>query len=264
MKKYLLSLLIFISSTALAELDYPTIGMVYNTKEAASILYDCSKSSPSAMECKFTQVSVRRKASEKDLAKQLREAESNYKTELKNLNCSKEKAKFEDFLLVIDGKKATTAKDAPFLKMHPKSKEDLRNAVSDLIALCNAPSLEGHKKIIANNVKKEMATCLVSSNSFSQEFKKLDDYSANKKPTWVIKSSPTGACGIVRLDRFEMETGASNIKFWNYIAKKSITNPKGKDLLLSCNQFDEGEYIYDWKSQSHEYIGCDHIEFSPI
>lgn len=264
MKKYLLLSLILLSTTATAELDYPTTGIVYNTKEAGSIVFDCKKSSPDAMECDFTQVSVRRKANAKDLAKRLKEAESSYKTEMKYMNCSTERVKYEDFLLVIDGKKAPITKDAPFFKMQPKSKEDLRNLMTDFIALCKAPSLERYKKITADAVKKEMATCLVSSNSFRQEFKKLDDYSDKKKPTWVIKSSPTGACGIVRLDKFELEAGVSKIKFWNYIAKKSITNPKGKELLLSCNEFDEGEYIYDWKSQSHEYMGCGHIEFSAI
>jgi len=118
---------------------------------------------------------------------------------------------------------------------------------------------------------KEVRTCQVSSNVFTQTFKYVQDYTSNSG-AWVVQSQPEGPCGIVQLSRFEpviTKIGDTNYTNWNYIAKKAITNPKGQAFLeLKCSNLDQNEYVYDWQSSTQEddlyRLGCDYIEFSPI
>ena len=55
--------------------DYPTAGLVYNTKENSSLEYHCTKRDE-LLECELTQISVRKKAKPEDLAKQLAHAKA--------------------------------------------------------------------------------------------------------------------------------------------------------------------------------------------
>jgi len=77
-------------------------------------------------------------------------------------------------------------------------------------------------------------------------------------------SEPYGVCGLVQLDRFEREESSTGgLFFWNYYAKKSITNKKGKTLLgVKCSVMDENEYEYNWRQPDPKYMGCEYIEHS--
>ncbi|MDC0400278.1 hypothetical protein OAN59_11345, partial [Alphaproteobacteria bacterium] len=71
---------------------------------------------------------------------------------------------------------------------------------------------------------------------------------------------PSGPCGEIRLDRFEVD-GESKLGFWNYISRKAITNPNGKSGAVPCNKLDEEIYSYSWKPQSVD-LECIRLELT--
>ena len=107
-----------------------------------------------------------------------------------------------------------------------------------------------------------MNNLMLITQTYKQTFQFVND-AVSGEGTWVVISSPTGPCGVINLSRFERAPN-TDIPFWNYVAKKTITNPKGKILgLNSCSVLDEDEYLYTWNSKEH-FMGCEIIEFSPF
>lgn len=245
-----------------ADLNFPKMGLVYNTKEMSSLVYDCSRKSSLTIECKLTATSVRHEKSEKDLKASLTQAESNWKDQIASFNCSKEKSSFVDLKAILENRKKAP-NGADLSKMPPRKRQDLLQMANEVIDLCKAPTLDNYKKFLSSDIRREINTCLVSSHSSTMEYSIVEDYSNGKKTVWAAKSEPLGSCGIVMLDRFESDEVSSNITFWKYIAKKHISNPSGSDFFGSCSTLDMNEYIYDWKKDA-EYSGCDYIKFSPI
>jgi hypothetical protein len=67
-----------------------------------------------------------------------------------------------------------------------------------------------------------------------------------------------------QLSRFEADkTGQGRTTFWNYFARKAVTNPNADAGLLSCKMLDEREYKYQWQKRDPD-LSCDYVEFSPI
>lgn len=243
--------------------DWPTVGLVYNTKEASSIAYECSLTEQDLLECSLTQTTVRKKASMEDLEPKLAEVMSLFKKEgKKGVIGQSDCVPMKQLMEVLDGKRNPPKGSEKLQQMGPIEKRDLRELAEAMLAVCTNASEATIRRFMQVAIAKDSRTCLVNSNPFKQAFVRVTDYSSGKDK-WVARSSPEGVCGAVNLSRFEpVESVSGGISFWNYVAKKSITNPTGTiDGRAVCAGFDEREYLYEWKSSDH-YLGCDYIEFS--
>lgn len=258
--------------------DKPNIGLLYNTKENSSLTYTCVQSE-AVLKCEFVQVNVRKKANLEDLSKKLVEAKKQFPSALKDLSSENICAPMSIVLSVLEGKQAPekAAENAPkdvisdkqkFIRemreMNETKKQETITYLKALNDFCSTRSEESFLRMTQVEHEKDMRTCAISTNSFKQNFRWLQD-SGSGAGAWVVESKPEGPCGIVQLSRFEKSNSINKIVLWNYIAKKAITNPKGSLLPnISCSQLDQDEYIYSWKADRDYRLGCEYIEFSPL
>lgn len=239
---------------ALAQ-EFPATGIVYNTIDAASMIHRCNLTNQITMDCDFTQTSIRRKLSAEEAAQKLAEARAEFTAKPTSISPS-ECAQSETLLLILQGKK-TAPNAQQFSKLTGQTKSDLVRMTGQFVAFCRDPSLDNWMKIISTGLDKDKRTCSISSNSFNQKFRQSN---AN---TWTVVSQPFGPCGVVQLDRFEADKGQSGITFWNYFARKAVSNPNANLGSLSCKMLDEREYKYQWQRRDPEF-SCDYVEFSAI
>lgn len=96
-------------------------------------------------------------------------------------------------------------------------------------------------------------TCRPFINTWESEFQQISDQ------VWtIVNHTPSGECGIVRLDRFECDE--THPSLCNFISEKRVLNPDGDGLLGSCSNFDETEFVYEW-NEGPRYLPCDRVEF---
>jgi hypothetical protein len=142
-------------------------------------------------------------------------------------------------------------------RMQVGQKADLTKMIGAMRDLCRTPTEAKFLEINRLTHERETRTCLVSSNSYKQRFRRVDGVGP-----WVVVDRPSGSCGVVNVSRFERDARESGATFWKYFAKKVITNPRGEAMpRLPCTKLDEREYIYDWRSEEH-FMRCDYIDLS--
>ena len=243
----------FLPNIVFGSPNHPTRGIVYNTKESSMIEYDCKLQKNQELKCDITQTSIRK--TNKKLSEEIKEAKKQWENQ-KPFN-KKECKIFEEYLPIVEGKMPAPNKNSEDKIKNMKSfqKNDFIKLGKSILKYCQKPDLNNFLKIITIEHDKKTRTCKVSSNSFKQKFEKAD----LKSNTWRVIPEAKGTCGIIQLDRFELDN--KKFSFWNYISKKAITNPKGKGLLLNCNKLDETEYIFSWKKREIA-LNCDYIDFS--
>lgn len=245
-------------TTAALPQDAPSSGIIFNESENISLTYSCTQSNDSRLSCEFVQTSVRLKARAADLPGVLAAAKEQTGKQQDAGGCRILRTLRD----VLEGK-ALVPKPEALTKITPTQRRDLSAMAKAGLAICASPTEANYIAFAKIEHDKSARTCVVSSNTFQQSFKSLP---SGKSKAWVVESSASGDCGAVRLDRFEYEdakSSVSGIGFWNYIAKKAITNPNGKLMgNLSCSQMDQAEYIYRWKTDERQ-VSCDYIEFKP-
>ena len=253
-KIVLISLVTSMMGSNLMAYETPTSGMVYNTSESSALVFQCTKESSTFIDCQFTQTSVRKKLENKKLSSTVATEMSQFKNAVKECN-----GEINETLDILEGRKEPPIKDS-ISKMSDLQKKDMLSISRAFSDFCKVKTENAYEKAVYAINELETRTCSVSSNSFKQSFRLIND-EINNTYSWVVDSTPTGSCGIVQLSRFE-PVKLGNIIFWNYISRKAITNPKGKGFLnLSCGDLDQKEYLYD--SSSHEQaMQCDYINFS--
>jgi hypothetical protein len=235
--------------------EFPSTGIVYNTIDTASIVHRCNLTDKLTMDCEFTQTAIRRKLSAEDATKKLAEAKAEFAAKPPSVSQT-ECAQYETMSMILQGKKA--APDMQGLsKLTGRMKSDALLIMNQFVAFCRDPSIDNWMKIVSTSIDRDKRTCSVSSNSFSQKFRRSDT------STWTVVSQPYGPCGVVQLDRFEADKTKEGPTFWNYFARKAVTNPNADAGLLSCKMLDEREYKYQWQKRDPEF-SCDYVEFSPI
>ena len=240
---------------ALAQ-DFPSTGMVYNTIDTSSIVHRCNLTDKFTMDCEFTQTSIRRKLSAEDAAKKVAEARAEFTAKPSTVSQT-DCAQYETMSLILQGKKAAPDMQG-FSRMTARAKADALLIVNQFVTFCRDPSIENWMKMISSGLDKDKRTCSISSNTFTQKFRQSD------ASTWTVVSQPNGPCGVVQLDRFEAEkTKSTGAAFWNYFARKAVTNPNANVGILSCKMLDEREYKYQWQKRDPDF-SCDYVEFSPI
>lgn len=237
--------------------DAPDVGLLYNTKEVHSLSYRCKKGADSTLHCEFTQVSVRTKASPEDLRKRLTEGRKEFAS---YKNSPQECKSWQQVLDIMEGR-AKPPKEPP-REFSAKEREGYAELMRAFLKLCASPTEENFLSVIRLGHSRDMRTCKVVSNSYSQSFRPVFDGSS-KRPAWVVaQDGAEGPCGLVNLSRFEAEKQEGHT-FWSYTARKAITNPQGSFFGQSCRLFDESEYLYDWRNKEH-FMDCDFIEFSVL
>ncbi|MGZ9097843.1 MAG: hypothetical protein ACXW30_06065 [Micavibrio sp.] len=280
-------ILLFFNSPAFAQLDIPTTGMLYNTKEAALLTYNCNKLNNGKLGCDFIQTSVRKKSKPEDLEKKIQEAKKQFPDALKEISSEGLCKENVPFMEVLTGNKTPeeVAETAPndfipnkkeFIQnikdMSKAQKEDLLKTFSALQDFCKNKTENSFLELTKLENEKDSHTCIIAAGyTFKQTFIYVED-GLSDLGAWVVESTPYGPCGAVQLDRFVPEKstiGDSEFVNWKYVAKKAITNPDGTFFGdFKCKQADENEYLYDWKTSAKTdrlyHLGCEYIEFSPL
>ena len=251
--------LAFVSSIRAQE--FPSIGILFNTSEMQSLVYRCEQSAKNSLDCEFTQNAVRPKARSSELGRKLESARIEYR---KGYSPAAAECKTTtEIVAVLEGRKAAPKPEA-ILSLTTAEKRDYLTSSKAMLELCAKNTEESYVNVVRVDHDKSTRTCKVSSNSYKQTFRLVQD-SASSATSWVVQSNPEGPCGIVNLSRFEPEriAGSKSI-FWRYIARKAITNPEASfGYGAQCKGLDESQYVYDWRSKEHS-VSCDYIEFSPI
>lgn len=251
------ALVAFMGNAVGADRSEPSLGLLYSAAENSSLQYRCFRSE-GVLTCDFVQTSVRRGANPEDEAKAIERGKAIHKDQkpLSAAQC----AGIEELRDVLTGKKPAP-NGKPTATLSDVEKRDSLASTEALLAYCVKPSEEAAINITLLEHDKAKRTCRVSSNPYTQSFKRIVN---QEKNTWVVaQDGPDGVCGFVNLSRFESEE-SSGLFFWNYVARRATTNPTGKLLGASCAEFEETEFSYSWRSKGAIFAGCDYIEFSAM
>lgn len=248
--------------------DAPDRGIVYNTKETNAVVYFCEKTSNNLLDCEFTQTRVQKKGKAEELTSQLDQARKLFQSsnEKEEKEISQACTDMNEYLLVLQGRKQgqNIIQQEKINSMSEMEKKDLINLFQISNAYCKSKTLENYLAVARAEFDRKIRTCAVSSNNWKQSFRLIID-EVSGAYTWVAKGEPIGACGVIQLSRFEPEKiKNSKLVAWNYIAKKMVTNKRGNLFPgMACEDLDENEYVFDWKSREHG-LGCDYIDFLPF
>jgi hypothetical protein len=258
----ILVLIFLLPGLAMAQ-NAPSVGLVYNTKEAHSITYSCAAKG-GKLECDFLQTAVRRKSNQQDLTSVLAQARQEFRSG-QNVD-TKECQTYGELMEILEGRKKAPTPNS-LATVTPMQKRDILEVTKALIHVCKNKTEENYLAVARLTHSKVMRTCQISTNAFKQTFVSVGDNARTN--VWVTDSKPEGACGIVQLSRFTPERSkGSDYVFWKYTAKKAITNPDGiafpgVNENVKCSGLDEAEYLYDWRSKELP-LQCDYIEFSVL
>ena len=248
--------------------DAPNNGIVYNTKETNAIVYFCEKTHNNFLNCEFTQTRVQKKTKIEALKAELDKARELFQSvdDKEEKELSQACKDINEYSQMLQGHKQVQNKiqQEKISNMSEMEKKDVINLFKISMAYCDSKTLENYLAMAHAAFDRETRTCTVSSNTWKQSFRIVKDQ-ASGAFTWVAKGEPSGTCGVIQLSRFEPEKlDNSEFLYWNYIAKKVVTNKQGTLFPgMACNDLDENEYTFDWKSKEHG-LGCDYIEFSPL
>lgn len=256
----------------------PFAGHLHNTVEVGSLDYTCTPPRDDRIECTFIQTRLTRASKPEDIAKALEDAKKSY-AEVKNKPLPDRECRTSELMLSVLEERDTldhATSLAPesvrpefastvekVLRQSTIEKGDTTNSVRLFEQFCRDASEENFLAMARNNNAIRLRTCSVTAHSFKQSFRWVPDASSSSPGTWVVDASPEGPCAIIQLSRFEFELTAGGGGFWRYYAKKIASNPNGELFEgFSCRDFDEQEYLYDWRFPDSAYHGCDYVKFS--
>ncbi len=263
------------SATLAAEPPYPTIGQVHNTVENGWLTYECTPPEHGLLTCSFVQTSIRQALSEIEAAKRLAEETNDlagslakdYKTTPTRIYDSPQWKELcnmaSQMAAILEGDPpADTPPEAlrNFIHSSAVQKKDMRAWAEAISQSCTTRTLEGVSNSIALSLGSEQRTCVIGTNPFTQTFKA--QYSGDRFQAWMVAdSTPVGDCGVINVSRLvpEITTPGEKPYFWQYYARKVVTNPTADIVLMKCSDLDEREYLYDWRQQSIP-LQCDYIK----
>jgi hypothetical protein len=269
---FFLSLIALLAApiTALAE---PSSGYLIG-QEGDFLQFRCSKENDYTVQCEFTQVMMSLKAKPEDLEDKLSRLDDilpEFETEGFKEGCeaivdmpltemleaaqSGDKRRLEELGASTPDFDATEVLDE-FGEKDPREIQDMLTAIDALAALCEKPSKENAEHLIRLEHEKESRTCKLWINDWEDTFERVSDR------VWAIQSSgPRGACGVVRLDRFECEE--KHPRLCNFLSEKKVLNPEGmplEGLGSTCGMLSEGVFEYSWK-RGERYLDCEVVEY---
>ena len=244
----------FVIASAGHAQNYPTTGTIYNTSEWSSLEYECELQTADSVNCNMTQASVRRESGGKTLQEEIAKAVAQFKTEkqpLKPEDC----AHWEQAVEKIKNPKPGDDGYAELKSLEPPVKDDLLKSTVALVDFCKSPSEQTMAKLTTITFEREARTCIVGTNYFSLQFKRVAG-----SHTWASNTGPDGLCGVVTIARLEPDAKYPN--FYNYVQKKVVTIPSASMLgKAKCSDMiEQGEYKFVWQSRDI-YARCDYIKF---
>lgn len=249
--------------------DAPTTGMVYGEKERHSLTYDCTLGRDDVLSCEFVQTAVRKKAKLSDWPGVVAEAKKGFQQDQKNPPKGDQcfDAKMATYVSALRGGSAQSLPADVQQKLRGLSTMERQDILSTLEGLQNYCTKKTEAALLAVakiGFERDLRTCEVSSNTFKQEFRWVDDFGG--AGAWVVSAAPQGPCGVVQLSRFERSAKTEKaFNFWNYYSRKAVTNPQGKAYgLMKCSQLDQDTYPYTYLAPSEAGLKCDYIKFSPF
>lgn len=246
---------------------HPFTGRVFNTVDKGWLNYECQLPVNGLMTCEFTQVSVRRSLKLEEIDGRLAEDLKGWMADLK-----KPSGDLKEFCEAMSGlDDLLDGKDVPGAAVEVKQslsameefeRRDLKSTTAAAGELCSDPTEDAVRRFIRLTLETQSRTCEIGVNPFKQTFHAVFA-SDGKFISWnVADTTPQGDCGLIQLSRFEpvVEKPGEKPYFWRYYARKAIANPQAKSLgVMACSDFDQGEYLYDWKQQTLA-LQCDYIK----
>jgi hypothetical protein len=109
----------------------------------------------------------------------------------------KECGEIEGLAAILEGRKPAPKPDELAAKPAAERK-DVADSLKLLLQFCKTKSRRDYFAIAKSAHDKDLRTCIVSSNPYTQTFRLVKDYSSGKN-AWVVDSKPYGPCGIVEL-----------------------------------------------------------------
>ncbi len=253
-----------IASPVLAD-EPPTAGLVQSAQENHSLTYRCSRKASETLSCEFVQTSVRRKRTVAEVDKLVEAARTEFWKSGSVFDARNCKG-FQEALEMLEGKRPPP-NAAEFAAITAMQRADTLATVKAGLQACKSKNEADTVAAARLIYGKDLRTCAVSSQTFSQTFKRTAG--GGKSAAWVAQGSPEGVCGTVQVSRFEFEapSSANGVGFWNYIARRVISNPKAVAFPgptpVMCSAFEQPETPYSWRQRELQ-LGCDYIEFSVL
>jgi len=248
----------FGGSGVAAGTSYPTTGLVHNKLENNALQYDCTLNGE-VLECEFAQTSVKRNSNPSDRLKENATAPRVY---FGSKGPSRQECKgYEQLISALKngdapdgmGQKEFEDDYAWFATVNGQDFQAVASFFSDY---CSPPPRQRILKVVRPRHSTKARTCSISTKRFSNRFKKLPE-----SDIWVVIETPPGPCGVVQLDRFVPDKSGTKISFWNYIARKAISNNSAKTWGdKKCTNIIESESKYDWRPRKLQ-LACDAISF---
>lgn len=267
MKKYFGIIGIFITvitSPALSQDRGPTSGSLIGDISSDILHYQCNPLStyPPTVECDFVQVLFSKKSSPEKIEDELLRVEqfleglANGGAEALCKQIAPMRAFYNgqtDFEIPEDWDADDFSESIErFKKMHPMAIEDTKKSIDAMQSVCEQPSRENIEKLIRIEHEKDVRTCKSFVNKYSQIYVKVSD------GIWVVKSEPTGSCGVVNTSKFIADKKYGVL--WEHETSKIILNKDGSLFEgMDCSNLDESKTLYSWKGAPH-FLRCDYIQ----
>lgn len=257
----LVGVLLAVSSYA-KDPAYPTVGLLHHTTEGSSLQYSCALKGK-LLECEMSQTFVRRDLKDQDIPKRGAALMTEIlKQPLTKVDCKSIMDTGDEFTNRLKDPSSIPAEYKQEFDLMSQAQKDSTLEYLRLVAeVCKTNSFGAKQALRDHLVNDEAGSCKVGTNSWKETFR--HQFAASGS-VWLSSGEPNGECGVVQLNRFEMAKDAGSVPFWNYIARKAITNPTAEmPLFGKCTGLDEGTYIYSWKSRDH-FLSCKKIKFSVL
>jgi hypothetical protein len=264
-KKIATFIAIFLPFASFARSDYPNVGLIHHNTENSSLQYKC-EIHRSELHCDMTQNFVRPMIPKDKLEQKAKELlDSITKEKIEPKRCEDLANTLGQVNYILNNPiKIPEENRAAFSQMPEEQIQSTITLLEKSLLACKSGALSDF--IVVRNLilKDQASTCRVGSHSWKEVFQKGSSKIINGEVlnVWVTKDSPSGACGVVLLNRFEeVFSGTGKLKFWEYTARKAVTNPSGASFGMQCKDWDEGTYLYGWRARDL-YLGCNKINFS--
>ncbi|MBX4949641.1 hypothetical protein HJA95_08630 [Rhizobium binae] len=182
----MIACLIGLVASNAAATDYPTTGMLYNRQEDSSLTYNCTMQQSQRLQCEFIQTAVRKKAKPGDLEKKLADARTAYPNLLSQSKDPEQCGRISALFSVGSGQLDIyeAMKRYPDLAKDPKAFQEgmarlreeaktssaMLDSMKAVVTMCDHPSEENYLAMTRADHAKDMKTCQVSSNPYTQEF----------------------------------------------------------------------------------------------
>jgi hypothetical protein len=242
----------------------PSRGLLHGVKENRGMTYNCERAGEDTIECNFVVTTIRRGVPDDEIQEKIAVLADTLLDEAETKGaCGSTLAELQSFTdpsaVLPDGRSV-----AGWKAENPELFAEIESTVSHLTEFCDDPSESSARDFAAFSVESDAATCRISSQTYSSVFKQLE----SNEGIWIVESGPSGACGVLRTDRFVWEPALTGgFGFYNYISSKRVLNKDGSVKAVTgeipCSSFDEEEYPYSWESRQ-VFLRCKSFEFKVL